>query len=150
MSTPRAATRYKINLKIEPAFRRKLDPAVLRAAARAALTDQAAPAPCELTILIAGDGELRTLNRDFLGIDQPTDVLSFPPDDLAISFDRAAAQAAKLGHSVEDELRILMLHGLLHLAGMDHEADGGAMKRTEARWRKRLGLPSGLIERSTA
>ena len=77
-------------------------------------------------------------------------MLSFPPEDLAISFDRAAAQAAELGHSVEDELCILMLHGLLHLAGMDHETDGGAMKRTEARWRKRLGLPAGLIERVKA
>ena len=103
-----------------------------------------------VTCLIAGDAELRKLNHKFRGKDYPTDVLSFPPEDIAISFDRAAAQAAELGHSVEDELRILMLHGLLHLAGMDHERDGGAMKRSEARWRKRLGLPAGLIERVTA
>jgi probable rRNA maturation factor len=77
-------------------------------------------------------------------------VLSFPPEDIAISFDRAAAQAAELGHSVEDELRILMLHGLLHLAGMDHHTDKGAMARVEVRWRKRLGLASGLIERARA
>jgi probable rRNA maturation factor len=101
-----------------------------------------------VTCLIAPDGELRKLNRKFRAKDYPTDVLSFPPDDIAISFDRAAAQAAELGHNIEDELRILMLHGLLHLAGMDHETDGGAMKRSEARWRKRLGLPSGLIERA--
>jgi probable rRNA maturation factor len=69
---------------------------------------------------------------------------------MAISFDRAAAQAAELGHSVEDELRILMLHGLLHLAGMDHATDKGAMARAEIRWRKRLRLPSGLIERVNA
>jgi probable rRNA maturation factor len=100
--------------------------------------------------LITSDAELKKLNREFRGKNSATDVLSFPPEDIAISFDRAAAQAAELGHSVEDELRILMLHGLLHLAGMDHETDGGAMKRTEARWRKRLGLPSGLIERATA
>jgi probable rRNA maturation factor len=100
--------------------------------------------------LIAQDADLRELNRKFRGQDYPTDVLSFPPEDIAISFDRAAAQAAELGHSLEDELRILMLHGLLHLAGMDHETDSGAMKRTEVRWRRRLALPSGLIERTIA
>jgi probable rRNA maturation factor len=67
---------------------------------------------------------------------------------MAISLDRAAAQAAELGHSLEDELCILMLHGLLHLCGMDHEADSGEMLRAEMRWRKRLGLPAGLIERA--
>jgi probable rRNA maturation factor len=103
-----------------------------------------------VTCLIASDAELEKLNRKFCGKTYATDVLSFPPDDIAISYDRAAAQAAELGHSVEDELRILMLHGLLHLAGMDHERDGGDMKRTEARWRKRLDLPSGLIERAKA
>jgi probable rRNA maturation factor len=102
-----------------------------------------------VTCLVASDSELQKLNQKFCGKSYATDVLSFPPEDIAISFDRAAAQAAELGHSVEDELRVLMLHGLLHLAGMDHQADGGAMKRTESRWRKRLGLPSGLIERAT-
>jgi probable rRNA maturation factor len=102
-----------------------------------------------VTCLIASDVELHKLNQKFCGKSYATDVLSFPPDDIAISFDRAATQAAELGHSVEDELRILMLHGMLHLAGMDHEADRGAMRRTESRWRKRLGLPSGLIERAT-
>jgi probable rRNA maturation factor len=100
--------------------------------------------------LIAADKDLRALNRKFRGKDDATDVLSFPPDDIAISFDRAAAQAAEMQHSVEDEVRILMLHGLLHLAGMDHDTDKGAMARSEARWRKRLGLPSGLIERAKA
>jgi probable rRNA maturation factor len=103
-----------------------------------------------VTCLITSDAELQKLNQKFRAKDHPTDVLSFPPDDIAISIDRAAAQAAELGHRVEDELRILMLHGLLHLSGMDHETDRGAMRRTEARWRKRLGLPSGLIERATA
>ena len=103
-----------------------------------------------VTCLIATDKELSALNRKFRGKHNTTDVLSFPPDDIAISFDRAAAQAAERGHSVEDELRILMLHGLLHLAGMDHETDAGAMARTETRWRKRLGLPTGLIERAHA
>lgn len=113
------------------------------------LADQILPGQ-SVTCLIATDAELEKLNQKFRGKSYATDVLSFPPDDIAISFDRAAAQAAELGHAVEDELRILMLHGLLHLAGMDHETDDGAMKRTEARWRKRLGLPSGLIERVKA
>lgn len=103
-----------------------------------------------VTCLIAPDEDLGALNRKFRGKDCATDVLSFPPEDIAISFDRAAAQAAQLGHSVEIELRILMLHGLLHLAGMDHDTDHGAMARAEVRWRRRLGLPSGLIERATA
>ena len=100
--------------------------------------------------LITSDAELRKLNLKFRGKNHATDVLSFPPGDIAVSFDRAAAQATELGHSVEEELRILILHGLLHLAGMDHEIDTGAMSRAEVRWRKRLGLPSGLIERTNA
>jgi probable rRNA maturation factor len=116
--------------------------------------------------LISGDAELRQLNRDFRGKDYPTDVLSFAagaggrgpeaggqgPEtvgDIAISAVRARSQARQFGHSTEDEIRILMLHGLLHLLGMDHEADSGAMAREERRWRARLGLPNGLIERTS-
>jgi probable rRNA maturation factor len=102
----------------------------------------------EITCLISTDAELRRLNRQFRGKNYATDVLSFPPDEMAISLDRAAAQAKELGHSLDEELRILMLHGLLHLCGMDHETDAGQMRRTETRWRKKLGLPSGLIERA--
>ena len=101
-----------------------------------------------ITCLIADDAELRRLNRQFRGKNYATDVLSFPPDEMAISLDRASAQARELGHSLDAELRILMLHGVLHLCGMDHEADSGEMRRAETRWRKRLGLPSGLIERA--
>jgi probable rRNA maturation factor len=101
-----------------------------------------------VTCVITTDAELRRLNRQFRGKNYATDVLSFPPDEMAISLDRAAAQAKELGHSLDDELRILMLHGLLHLCGMDHEADSGKMRRAEIRWRKRLGLPAGLIERA--
>jgi probable rRNA maturation factor len=104
--------------------------------------------------LITGDAELRRLNRDFLGKDYATDVLSFPSSDasesmgdLAISLGRSRAQAAEWGHSVETEVQILMLHGMLHLLGMDHETDSGRMARAEAKWRKALGLPTGLIER---
>jgi len=112
--------------------------------------------------LIARDADLRKLNREFRKKDQSTDVLSFPaarsgalPDgrgcaylgDIAISADRAAAQARELGHPIEQEIGILMLHGVLHLQGMDHQKDGGKMRRAERRWRSRLGLPYGLTER---
>lgn len=107
--------------------------------------------------VIAGDSELRRLNRDFRKLDYPTDVLSFPSGepsgplgDIAISADRAAGQARELGHSLEEEIRILMLHGVLHLLGMDHEKDAGRMARIERRYRRELGLPAGLIERATA
>lgn len=101
-----------------------------------------------ITCLITNDAELRRLNRQFCGKNYATDVLSFPPDEMAISLDRAAEQARELGHSLDEELRILMLHGVLHLCGMDHETDSGQMRRAETRWRKKLGLPSGLIERA--
>ena len=108
------------------------------------------------TCLITRDRELRTLNRRFLEHDFPTDVLSFPkqePDsalgEIAISLDRAEAQASEFGHTRIDELRILMLHGVLHLGGMDHERDSGAMARAERKWRSELGLPSTLIMRAS-
>jgi probable rRNA maturation factor len=103
--------------------------------------------------LITGDADLCCLNRDFLGHDYPTDVLSFPSPfaphlgDVAISLPRARAQARTFGHTVEREIQILMLHGVLHLLGFDHETDRGRMARAEKRWRTRLGLPDGLIER---
>jgi probable rRNA maturation factor len=106
-----------------------------------------------ITCLITGDSELRRLNRQFRGKDYATDVLSFPSahgGEIAISLDRAAAQAAEHGHKLADEVRVLLLHGVLHLAGMDHETDSGEMARKELRWRKKLGLPCGLIERVRA
>ena len=104
--------------------------------------------------LLTGDRQLRDLNRDFLGQDYATDVLSFPSGaedpagELAISWDRAREQASAQGHDAVTEIRILMLHGVLHLAGMDHETDRGRMRRAETKWRRLFGLPSGLIERS--
>jgi len=104
--------------------------------------------------LISDDRELSRLNAQFLGKNCPTDVLSFPErepahflGELAISRQRAAEQARRYGHSLEKEIQILMLHGLLHLLGMDHERDRGRMARAESQWRERLGLPAGLIER---
>jgi probable rRNA maturation factor len=105
--------------------------------------------------LVTDDRELRRLNNEFLGKDYPTDVLSFPETgalgeigELAISTERAREQADQHGHSWQDEIRILMLHGVLHLMGMDHETDRGSMARAEKQWRARLGLPAGLIERA--
>ena len=109
----------------------------------------------EFVCLITDDRELRRLNRRFMGADHATDVLSFPSadpqsiGDIAISADRAAAQARVFGHSVADEIRILMLHGVLHLLGMDHETDRGRMARAEARWRRKLHLPASLIARAS-
>src|SRR6266516_811842 len=104
--------------------------------------------------LVTDDDELRELNRAFRGKNHATDVLSFPSGDaasgtlgdVAISVQRAKEQAQEHGHSTGDELKILLLHGVLHLMGMDHEKDGGKMARTERRWRKKLTLPDGLIE----
>jgi probable rRNA maturation factor len=108
------------------------------------------------TCLLTDDKELARLNRMFLGKSYPTDVLSFPSGggaslgDLAISIERAREQAAEHGHSLPEEVKILMLHGVLHLLGLNHESDRGSMARAEKRWRAELNLPVGLIERSRA
>ena len=102
---------------------------------------------------------MRTLNRSFRGQDYATDVLSFVPDtafeprpalgDLVIAVGVAKRQAREAGHAYQTELRVLALHGLLHLLGYDHESpdDHGRMKRAESRLRKKGGLPGGLMER---
>jgi probable rRNA maturation factor len=106
------------------------------------------------TCMITDDRELKRLNRMFLGKDYPTDVLSFPGGgpgligELAISIERAREQAEEYEHDHVDEVRILMLHGVLHLLGMDHDSDRGAMARAEKKWRREFGLPVGLIERN--
>ena len=109
----------------------------------------------EVDILITSSARLRYLNLRFRRKDAATDVLSFPATgdkyragDIAISGDMAAANARRLGHSSADELKILTLHGLLHLVGYDHELDSGEMARKEACLRRSLGLPEALIERA--
>jgi probable rRNA maturation factor len=110
----------------------------------------------DVDVLLADDPTLRRLNKTFRGKNKPTDVLSFPaPDeiahdhagDLAISLETANRQAATYGHSLRDEVRILLLHGLLHLSGLDHETDNGEMATREAELRVELGLSNSLIER---
>jgi probable rRNA maturation factor len=111
----------------------------------------------EVHVLVTGSHELRRLNRSYRRKDKPTDVLSFPAvsdlsagvaGDVAISAEIAAKNAQQLGHSTAQEIKILALHGLLHLAGYDHERDHGEMARKELHLRKSFGLPVGLIERS--
>jgi probable rRNA maturation factor len=110
-----------------------------------------------VNVLVTSSRELQTLNSRFRGKDKPTDVLSFAPlpglvnglaGDIAISADIARQNARQLGHSAAAEIKILSLHGILHLAGYDHETDNGKMARREIKLRKLLGLPTGLIERS--
>ena len=133
--------------------------------------EQASPgrARGEVTIALISDGRMRALNRSFRGKDYATDVLSFPvrpkgkrgkasvidappdsPDylgDVVIAIGVAHRQADEAGHSLGTELRVLALHGLLHLLGYDHESDAGRMAKVEARLRKQGGLKEGLIER---
>lgn len=122
----------------------------------AAWLETVAPAAArgELSVALVSDRRMRSLNRQFRGKDHTTDVLSFPSADrgflgeIVIASGVTARQAREAGHPPATELRILALHGLLHLLGYDHEADEGRMAKAEARLRKRAGLPSGLIERA--
>ena len=105
----------------------------------------------EVSVLIAGNRRLRDLNRRFRRKNAPTDVLSFPSDrggDIAISLDIARENARLYGHHFSEELKVLILHGMLHLAGYDHEADNGQMAAREMRLRAQLRLPSSLIDRT--
>jgi len=127
---------------------------VLEEAAARALRHQSAPDDCDLSIVLTDDAQLRELNRNFLGTDAPTDVLSFPAEqidpetgfrylgDILISVPRAAAQAAGSGHPLEAEMQLLVVHGVLHLMGHDHaEPDEKArMWRAQAEILAELGL----------
>jgi probable rRNA maturation factor len=114
-------------------------------------------------VLVTTSSTVRSLNRQFRGKNQATDVLSFPlplpvlsggrkrsalAGEIAISADIAAQNAATLGHSPAAEVKVLALHGILHLAGFDHERDNGEMARKEMQLRRLLNLPVALIERT--
>jgi len=107
----------------------------------------------DVALLVCNDREIRKMNQWFRGKDYATDVLSFPSDipghagDLAISAPTAAKSARKYRLNLNEEIKILTLHGMLHLAGFDHETDNGEMRNKEAVLRKRFRLPSGLTER---
>jgi probable rRNA maturation factor len=111
-----------------------------------------------VTLVVTSSQEIRSLNARFRGKNKATDVLSFPADssaqdrgvagEIAISADIARQNAARLGHSLALEVKVLALHGILHLAGFDHERDNGRMARREADLRRKFRLPCTLIERS--
>jgi probable rRNA maturation factor len=133
---------------------------LIERAALAALEHESAPAQAELTIVLTDDDQLRQLNLDFLGVDAPTDVLSFPASDIPeqgesdpetgapylgdvlISVPRAAEQARAAGHAVEAEVQLLVVHGILHLIGHDHAeaVDKARMWAAQAEILERLGL----------
>lgn len=112
-------------------------------------------------VLVTSSVVMRALNRRFRGKDKATDVLSFPSlalgppngkgtthaGDIAISGDIAKQNAARLGHSGAEEVKVLILHGILHLAGFDHERDNGEMARKEMKLREEFGLPVALLQR---
>ena len=127
---------------------------MIERAVNAALTNQSQPLDSDLTIVLTDDVQLRELNRDYLGIDAPTDVLSFPASesdpetgtrylgDILISMPYAARSAEKAGHGLEAEVQLLVVHGVLHLLGHDHaEADEKArMWKAQAAVLESLGL----------
>jgi len=116
----------------------------------------------KVDVLVTSSTVMRSLNLRFRGKNKPTDVLSFPAEpashkpgkhagfagEIAISADIALQNATRLGHSTPLEIKVLALHGILHLAGFDHERDNGRMARKEAHLRSLLRLPTALIERS--
>jgi probable rRNA maturation factor len=111
----------------------------------------------EVNVFLTSSAQMKALNHRFLRKDQPTDVLSFPAEpgdrkslrgEIAVSVEIAARNARILGHSSAEEIKILILHGMLHLRGYDHERDHGRMARRERQLRLALNLPAGLIERS--
>ena len=111
------------------------------------MLDVIGKAGASVTVAFVSDKKIRELNRQFRRIDKATDVLSFPDDssdgemgDIAISIETAARQAKQSGLTLDGEIAQLLLHGLLHLSGYDHETDNGEMNRLELRLRKKLGI----------
>ncbi|MFA5872342.1 MAG: rRNA maturation RNase YbeY [Anaerolineales bacterium] len=147
-----------INIEIIPEFRRVFMPDILERAANAALLQQSAP-DADLTLVLTGDTQIQVLDRDFLGKDAPTDVLSFPafetdPEtgrrylgDIIISVPRAEAQSIAAGHSLEAELSLLVVHGVLHLLGHDHAGaeEKARMWAAQSEVLTRLGIPPTIV-----
>lgn len=153
-------TRNPYRIQIQTSGRRQPDAEtrrltrVLTAAVRAALGQRSAP-PGAVTVRVVGDAAIRRLNRDFLGHDYATDVLSFPAEevtddvryygDLVISIARAKAQAKAGGHALADELRLLAVHGVLHLLGLDHDTPARQRRMWRAQAEILAGLGSALV-----
>lgn len=110
----------------------------------------------EIELILTDNTEIAQINRDFRGLDKATDVLSFPSDpfpgaplgSIVISVDKVESVAAELGHSEDDELALLFIHGLLHLKGFDHEVDNGEMREKEIELIETFSLPKSLIVRT--
>jgi probable rRNA maturation factor len=153
----------EVVVQIDDRFADQADAGLIERAVVATLVVEAVSEPVEVGVLVTDDAALHALNRDYRGVDAPTDVLSFaaedqlsdgpafvlPPDaprylgDIAISYERVVAQAAEYGHSRERELAYLTAHGVLHLLGYDHElsaAQATAMRAREEAAMERLGL----------
>lgn len=141
-----------IHIEISSPLPTGLVPELLERAALTVLAHQSADG--DLTIVLTDDAQLRELNRDYLGIDAPTDVLSFPASetdpetghrylgDILISVPRAGEQARAAGHALEDEAQLLVVHGALHLLGYDHAGvdEKARMWQAQAEILERLGL----------
>jgi len=141
--------------KVAGVSERGLERFVLRARRAAGLRGR-------VNVLVTGSAVVRSLNREFRSQNKATDVLSFPAGlaaegsrkavmlagEIAISADIAVQNAVRLGHSAAEEIKILALHGMLHLAGFDHERDNDQMARKEEKLRRTLRLPAALIERA--
>lgn len=142
-----------IDVAVDALFENLVEPVTMELAAEAALQSAGISPECDLTVVISSDAHLRDLNHQYLGIETPTDVLSFQADeldpetgrrylgDVIISYPRAQAQAETGGHSVLDELQLLVVHGVLHLLGYDHGApmEKQEMWAVQAEGLKRLG-----------
>jgi len=136
-----------IAIQIAPRFRAEVDEGSLRRVAAEVLRQEEVARETELSLIITDDEAIRELNRRFRGVDAPTDVLAFgagteehfvsapesPPylGDVVISYQRALAQAQELGHAIADELKLLVVHGILHLVGYDHQEEAAAQKMRE-------------------
>lgn len=152
-----------VDIQVQPPFEADIDAELIERAVDAVLAVEGVTDEIEVSVLVADDATLHQLNRDYRGVDAPTDVLSFGDDDdspgtpfvyapgeprylgdIAISYERVLAQADDYGHSPQRELAYLTAHGVLHLLGYDHERgpeDAAAMRTREEAAMERLGLP---------
>ena len=145
-----------ISIEVDPDLTLPGD--LLEQAARATL-DRTGALDADLSVVLTGNPRIQTLNRDFLGTDAPTDVLSFPADesdpetgrrylgDVIISLPRALDQAAERGHTVEAEVQLLVVHGILHLLGYDHikEEEKTCMWAAQSHVLERLGISPAIV-----
>ena len=148
---------HRINIQVAPHFGAKVDEGDLRRVAAEVLAQEEVAEGTELSLIVTDDETVRELNRRFRGVDAPTDVLAFgagteerfvsAPEspsylgDVVISYQRALAQAEELGHAVAEELKLLVIHGILHLLGYDHQEEADARKKMREKEDQVLHLP---------